>query len=157
MLAVVQRVRSASVEASGGRRAEIAGGLLVLLGVETGDTEKEAEWLAAKLATLRVFEDEAGKLNRALAEVGGAALVVSQFTLLGDCARGRRPGFERAARGPEAERLYECFVARLRGHGLPVATGCFGAKMQVALVNDGPVTLIVEKRPPTAPETKVPG
>ncbi len=148
MRAVVQRVKSASVEAPGEKRSEIGGGFLVLLGVETGDTEKEAEWLATKIAGLRVFDDEAGKMNRSLADIGGAVLVVSQFTLLADCSRGRRPGFDRAAEPGEATRLYEHFCAALKKENVPVETGFFGARMEVALVNDGPVTFILEKRPP---------
>jgi len=153
MRAVIQRVKTALVEASieapGGKRSKIGPGFLVLLGVETGDTEAEAGWLAVKIAGLRVFDDDAGKMNRALADIGGAALVVSQFTLLGDCSRGRRPGFDRAAKGEEAERLYERFCSGLQEAGVPVETGFFGERMRVALVNDGPVTLILERRPPT--------
>jgi D-tyrosyl-tRNA(Tyr) deacylase len=119
-------------------------GLLVLLGVAQADMEKQAEWLAEKTAGLRIFEDEAGKMNLSVQDIGGAVLVVSQFTLLGDCRKGRRPSFSEAAPPATAERLYQMFVEKLRAAGLPVETGLFQAKMQVHLVNDGPVTLIVE-------------
>ncbi len=144
MRAVVQRVASARVEVEGEVRGRIDRGLLVLLGVGRGDTRKEATWLADKIAGLRVFEDDAGKMNLSLEDVGGSMLVVSQFTLYGDCRKGRRPSFTGAAPPDEAERLYEVFVARLKEHGLPVEAGVFQAKMQVHLVNDGPVTLVVE-------------
>lgn len=122
----------------------IGRGLLVLLGVARGDTEADARQVAAKIASLRVFEDDQGKMNRALADVGGAMLVVSQFTLLGDCRKGRRPSFDAAA-GPElAEQLYEVFVRAVAGQGIEVATGRFRRHMQVELVNDGPVTFVVE-------------
>jgi len=142
--AVVQRVSSARVEVEGKVVGEIGRGLLVLLGVGEGDSEKQAHWLADKVAGLRIFEDEAGKMNLSVEEVGGDLLVVSQFTLYGDCRKGRRPSFTGAAPPEEADRLYGIFVARLRERGLPVATGVFQAMMQVHLVNDGPVTLIVE-------------
>ena len=122
----------------------IDGGFLVLLGVARGDGEGEAVWLAEKVAGLRVFEDEAGKMNLSLQDTGGSVLVVSQFTLLGDCRRGRRPSFGEAAPPEEADRLYRRFVARLREVGLKVETGVFQAHMAVSLVNDGPVTLVVE-------------
>ena len=144
MRAVVQRVSSARVEVEGKVVGEIGRGLLVLLGVGEGDSEKQAHWLADKVAGLRIFEDEAGKMNLSVEEVGGDLLVVSQFTLYGDCRKGRRPSFTGAAPPEEADRLYGIFVARLRERGLPVATGVFQAMMQVHLVNDGPVTLIVE-------------
>jgi D-tyrosyl-tRNA(Tyr) deacylase len=116
----------------------------VLLGVAQGDGPEEVRWLAERIAGLRVFEDDAGKMNRSLDEVGGAMLVVSQFTLLGDCRKGRRPSFVEAAPPELAEQLYEAFVARVRGLGIEVATGRFRASMQVALVNDGPVTLWID-------------
>jgi D-aminoacyl-tRNA deacylase len=142
--AVVQRVRRASVTVGDQVTGEIGRGLLVLVGVTHKDTRVEADWLARKIAGLRIFEDAAGKLNLALADVGGAVLVVSQFTLYGDARRGRRPDFLQAARPDHAEPLIEHFVARLRAAGLPVATGRFRAEMQVSLVNDGPVTLWLE-------------
>jgi D-tyrosyl-tRNA(Tyr) deacylase len=142
--AVVQRVGSAQVEVDGQPLASIGRGLLVLLGVAVGDTEKEAHWLADKIAGLRIFEDDAGKMNLSLDEVGGALLVVSQFTLLADCRKGRRPSFSEAAPPEEADRLYRVFVARLRSAGLSVETGVFQAKMAVHLVNEGPVTLVVD-------------
>ncbi len=123
---------------------EIRRGFLVLFGAEVGDTPALAAEAARKVAGLRVFDDEAGKMNLALADVGGRVLAVSQFTLGADLSRGRRPGFERALRGPEAEPLYESFVAELRGQGVTVETGVFGSAMEVALVNDGPATFILE-------------
>jgi D-tyrosyl-tRNA(Tyr) deacylase len=122
----------------------IGTGLVVLLGVGQGDGEGEVAWLADKVVGLRIFEDEAGKMNRSLADVGGAMLVVSQFTLYGDCRRGRRPSFTDAALPELAERLYERFVAKVRETGIEVATGRFREHMDVALVNDGPVTLWID-------------
>jgi len=142
--AVVQRVSSARVEVAGKIAGSVGKGLLVLLGVAQGDTDRQAEWLAEKIAGLRIFEDEAGKMNLSLLEVGGAALIVSQFTLLADCRRGRRPSFTDVAPPEEADRLYQVFVAKLRSAGLPVETGVFQAHMDVHLVNDGPVTLILD-------------
>jgi len=142
--AVVQRVSSARVEIDGEVAGSIGRGLLVLLGVGQGDSEKQAHWLADKIAGLRIFEDDAGKMNLSVEEVGGSALVVSQFTLYGDCRKGRRPSFTGAAPPEEADRLYQVFVARLKERGLPVSTGVFQAMMQVHLVNDGPVTVVVE-------------
>ena len=144
MRAVVQRVSSASVEVDGRTVASIGRGLLVLLGVAQGDGERQAEWLADKIAGLRIFEDEAGKMNLSVQDVGGSALVVSQFTLLGDCRKGRRPSFSDAAPPEEADRLYQRFVERARGAGLRVETGVFQAHMGVHLVNDGPVTLVLD-------------
>jgi len=144
MRAVVQRVSRAAVTVEGRIVGEIGRGLLVLVGVTHDDTRTEAGWLARKIAGLRIFEDDAGKLNRSLADVAGAVLVVSQFTLYGDARRGRRPDFLRAARPEQAEPLIEYFVEQLREAGLSVATGQFRAEMQVALVNDGPVTLWLE-------------
>jgi D-tyrosyl-tRNA(Tyr) deacylase len=123
---------------------EIGGGLVVLLGVSSQDTEEDVDWLAEKVVGLRIFEDDAGKMNRSLAEVGGAMLVISQFTLYGDCRRGRRPSFTAAAPPELAERLYESFVERVRKAGIPVATGRFREHMRVSLVNDGPVTLWID-------------
>jgi D-tyrosyl-tRNA(Tyr) deacylase len=144
MRACIQRVNRAEVSVDGQACGQIGRGMLVLLGVATADTEAEARGLAQKVAGLRIFDDEQGKMNLALADVGGDMLVVSQFTLLGDCRRGRRPDFLAAA-GPEvAERLYEAFVAAVAKLGIRVATGRFRAHMQVELVNDGPVTLLLD-------------
>jgi D-tyrosyl-tRNA(Tyr) deacylase len=144
MRAVVQRVRSCRVVVSDKVVGEIGCGLLVLLGVRTGDTVEQARWLADKVVGLRIFEDEQGKMNVAVADAGASVLVVSQFTLYGDCSKGRRPSFIDAARPEVAEPLYEAFANAVRMQGVPVATGCFGALMQVELVNDGPVTLILD-------------
>ena len=144
MIAVVQRVSRASVTVEGRATGQIGRGLLVLLGVKRGDTDHEADFLAGKIGGLRIFADEAGKMNLAASDVGGAMLVVSQFTLCGDCRKGRRPSFVNAAAPPEATRLYSYFCGRLRQQGCRVETGVFGAMMDVELVNDGPVTLIVE-------------
>jgi D-tyrosyl-tRNA(Tyr) deacylase len=141
MRAVVQRVREASVSVDGQTAGAIGRGFLILLGVTHEDGEAEAAWLARKVAGLRVFEDDAGKMNLGLADVGGAVLLVSQFTLYGDVRKGRRPSFTAAARPEQAERLVARFADLLRSEGLAVATGVFGATMQVHLVNDGPVTL----------------
>lgn len=146
MRAVVQRVQRAAVVIEGETVAWVKHGLLVLLGVTTTDTAADAEWLAEKTAHLRIFNDEAGKMNRSVAEVGGSLLVVSQFTLYGDCRKGRRPSFIAAAPPDIAIPLYEAFVNALRSLGLPVGTGRFGAMMQVELVNDGPVTLILDTK-----------
>jgi D-aminoacyl-tRNA deacylase len=141
MRAVVQRVTRASVQVEGEVVGRIGLGWLVLLGVARGDTDADADRLAEKVVGLRAFADEQGKMNRAVAEVGGAVLVVSQFTLLGDCRKGRRPSFDEAAEPAEAERLYQRFAAAVGAAGVPVATGVFRAMMQVELVNDGPVTI----------------
>ena len=146
MKAVIQRVSSARVGVEGQTVGQIGRGVLVLLGVEKGDGESDADWMAEKIVNLRIFEDEAGKMNLALAEVGGAVLAVSQFTLAGNCAKGRRPSFDSAAPPDEANRLYEYFTARLKSLGAPVETGIFQAMMAVTLVNDGPVTFILESR-----------
>jgi len=145
MKAVIQRVASACVRIDGEVVGEIGRGLLVLLGVAPTDTLTEVEWMRSKLVGLRIFEDDAGKMNLDLTEVGGSMLVVSQFTLFGDCSKGRRPSFIAAATPDIAVPLYEAFVEAVRGSGVMVATGRFGADMQVSLVNDGPVTLIVER------------
>jgi len=139
--AVVQRVSEARVEIDGELVGAIGRGLLVLLGVEAGDGAAAADLLARKIAALRIFEDEAGKMNRPVLEVGGSLLVVSQFTLLADLRKGNRPSFIAAALPAQAEPLYERFCASLRAQGLAVATGRFGARMAVRLVNDGPVTI----------------
>lgn len=141
MRACIQRVSEASVTVGGEVTGSIGRGLLVLLGVGSGDGGAEVEWLAEKLVGLRIFNDDDGKMNRSLADVGGAMLVVSQFTLFGDARKGRRPSFTDAAPPELAERLYDDFVARVRALGIEVATGVFRAHMDVALVNDGPVTL----------------
>jgi D-tyrosyl-tRNA(Tyr) deacylase len=144
--AVVQRVASASVVVDGKIVGEIEHGFLVLLGVGTDDADADAVALAEKIAGLRVFEDDAGKMNLALNDVGGQMLVVSQFTLFGDCRKGRRPSFVEAARPEKAELLYETFVAEVRGQGIIVETGRFQTHMDVSLVNDGPVTLLLDSR-----------
>jgi D-aminoacyl-tRNA deacylase len=144
MRAVVQRVSSSRVVVAGEVVGAIGRGLLVLLGVRTADTAEQARWLADKVVGLRIFEDEQGKMNVSVADAGGSVLVVSQFTLYGDCSKGRRPSFIDAARPEVAEPLYEAFANAVRMQGVPVATGRFGAMMQVELVNDGPVTLILD-------------
>ena len=144
MRAVVQRVSQAEVTARGQRIGQIAGGLTVLLGVGQEDTEADARLLAEKIVHLRVFDDEQGVMNRSLAETGGAMLVVSQFTLYGDCRKGRRPSYAAAAPPDMARRLYESFIAAARAKGVAVETGEFQAMMQVSLVNDGPVTLLLD-------------
>jgi D-tyrosyl-tRNA(Tyr) deacylase len=144
MRAVVQRVRWAEVEVEGCIVGRIEQGALVLLGIHYADTDAQARWLAQKLAHLRFFEDEAGKLNRSVLEVGGAMLVVSNFTLYGDCRKGRRPSFTESAPYEQGETLYRQFCDYLRAEGVSVQTGVYGAEMQVRLQNDGPVTLIVE-------------
>ena len=138
----MQRVSRAESRPGG----TIGHGLGVLLGVEDGDDEATAERLAAKIAALRIFPDDAGRFDRSVLDIGGSALVVSQFTLLADTARGNRPSFTRAARPEVAEPLYDRFCAALRAAGVPVETGVFGAKMEVELVNDGPVTIVLESR-----------
>jgi len=146
MKAVIQRVSSAQVAVHGELIGQIGQGIMVLLGVEKGDSEAAADWLAEKIVGLRIFEDEAGKMNRALTDIGGAVLAVSQFTLAGNCDKGRRPSFDTAAPADEGKRLYDHFVGALKRQGVPVQTGIFQADMQVALVNDGPVTFILERR-----------
>ncbi|PRX35470.1 D-tyrosyl-tRNA(Tyr) deacylase [Meinhardsimonia xiamenensis] len=141
MRAVVQRVTRASVDVAGERIAEIGPGLLVLVCAMQGDGEEDARRLAGKIARLRIFRDEAGRMNRSVLDTGGAALVVSQFTLAADTSRGNRPGFSTAAPPGEGERLYRLFAEALAGEGVPVQTGRFGADMAVSLVNDGPVTI----------------
>jgi D-tyrosyl-tRNA(Tyr) deacylase len=146
MRAVIQRVTACEVRVCDQIVGQIGPGLLVLLGVSLSDEEKDADYLADKIAHLRIFQDDAGKMNRSLIETGGEAMVVSQFTLLGDCRKGRRPSFVKAASPERAEKLYELFVDQLKSKGTPVATGQFQAMMAVSLVNDGPVTLIIESR-----------
>lgn len=144
--AVVQRVAEASVRVAGEVVASIGPGLVVLLGVAVADTESDADALADKVLNLRVFPDEEGQMNRSVLDVSGALLVVSQFTLLGDARRGRRPSYIEAAPPGDADRLYQHFVSRLRPSGLEVATGVFRAMMDVALVNQGPVTVLLDSR-----------
>ena len=144
MIAVVQRVRRARVLVADRDVGAIGAGLLVLLGVARDDGAQDADYLADKLTHLRIFEDDAGKMNRSLVDISGQMLVVSQFTLLGDCRKGRRPSFIAAAPPTEAEALYQHFLKTLRDRQVTVATGVFGAEMAVELINDGPVTLIVE-------------
>lgn len=146
MRACVQRVAEASVRVEAETIGHIDRGLLVLLGVGVDDTETDARYLADKIIGLRIFEDDDGKMNRSLAEQGGAMLVVSQFTLWGDCRKGRRPSFIEAAPPELAEPLYETFLAAVGATGVPVATGKFRAMMQVSLTNDGPVTLLLDSR-----------
>ena len=144
MRAVVQREREARVTVDGGAVGEIGAGLCVLVGVAEGDGEAAAERLAGKVARLRIFENEAGKFDRSLLDTGGAALVVSQFTLIADTAKGNRPSFSHAAPPAEAEPLVELFAAALRDLGVPVETGVFGARMTVELANEGPVTILLD-------------
>ena len=147
MKVLIQRVSRASVSVGGETVGAIDRGLLVLLGVEQGDTARDADYLADKTAELRIFPDENGRMNRSVEEDGGAVLVVSQFTLASSTRRGRRPSFSSAAPPEVAERLYELFCSRLAGRGLTVATGSFQAMMQVELVNDGPVTIMLDPPP----------
>ena len=144
MRAVVQRVRQARVDVEGDTVGAIERGLLVLLGVQGPDTERDADYLAAKIAGLRVFNDAQGKMNLDVRDVRGGVLVVSQFTLYGDTRKGRRPSFVQAAPPQQAEHLYEYFLQAAARHAMPVAHGVFGAHMQVHLVNDGPVTLLLD-------------
>jgi D-aminoacyl-tRNA deacylase len=146
MRAILQRVRRASVHVEGELVGQIGPGLLVLLGVTQSDTDEQARWLSDKIVTLRIFPDDAGKMNRDVTESGGSVLVVSQFTLYGDCRKGRRPSFIEAAPPEIAIPRYEAFIEAVKAQGVPVATGRFGAMMQVELVNDGPVTLLVESK-----------
>src|SRR5436190_24148190 len=146
MRAVVQRVSRASVRIDGETVGSIAAGLVILLGVTHDDTPENAKWLAEKIAGLRIFNDSGGKMNRDLSDVNGAMLIVSQFTLYGDCKKGKRPSFIDAAAPPLAIPLYEAFINGVKALGIPVATGRFGVDMQVDLVNDGPVTLIVDSK-----------
>lgn len=144
MRAVIQRVTQASVSVDGEIKGAIGAGFLVLIGVEAGDGEADLRYIADKVPNLRVFEDEQGKMNRSLMDVGGELLAVSQFTLLGDARGGRRPSFIAAARPEAADPLYERLVADWRARGIRVETGVFGADMKVALVNDGPVTILLD-------------
>ena len=144
MRAVVQRVRKAKVDVAGRTVGEIGPGLLVLLGVGQGDSEKDCGYLAGKIAHLRIFSDAQGLMNRSVLETGGEVLAVSQFTLWGDCVKGRRPSFTRAAPPEKARLLYEHFTRLVREKGLKVATGVFQEMMEVDLVNDGPVTMLLD-------------
>ena len=144
MRVVLQRVSSASVRVDGNVIGDIGPGLVLLIGIHRNDTDEDMHYVMDKCVHLRIFSDETGKMNHSVLDMGGELLVVSQFTLYGDTRKGRRPGFDQAGRPDMAEPLYERAVARLRDHGLQVATGRFGANMQVDLINDGPVTLIIE-------------
>ncbi|MDJ0985350.1 MAG: D-aminoacyl-tRNA deacylase [Desulfobacterales bacterium] len=144
MRAVIQRVEQSSVKVDDQIVAQIGSGLLILLGIAKNDTAQDADYLVNKIIHLRIFEDAKGKMNRSLLQTGGELLAVSQFTLLADCRKGRRPSFIEAAEPEKATELYEAFVERVRHHGIRVQTGHFGAMMAVALVNDGPVTIIIE-------------
>ena len=145
MRTLIQRVTHGSVSVDGKRISEIGPGLVILVGVGKGDAEAQADWLAEKIANLRIFEDEAGKMNRSVIEAGGSALVVSQFTLYANTEKGRRPSFIEAALPEEAEPLVAFFAKRLQFHGVPVQTGIFRAVMLVEIHNDGPVTIILER------------
>ena len=145
MRAVVQRVTEARVVVAGGVVGEIGGGLCVLLGIARGDEDPDAERLAGRVARLRIFENEGGRFDRSLVDTGGAALVVSQFTLIADTAKGNRPSFGDAAEPEAAERLYEGFCTALAALGVPVETGAFGARMRLEIVNDGPVTVVLDQ------------
>ena len=153
MRALVQRVTSASVTVDGATVGEIGPGLLVLVCAMAGDTDEQSAWLARKVANLRIFRDSEGRMNRSLVDTGGAALVVSQFTLAAE-TKGNRPGFSTAAAPDEGKRLYEHFSAALAGHGVPLANGIFGADMKVALINDGPVTIWLDTLPPSGKSTR---
>ncbi len=146
MRAVVQRVKEAWVKVNGQEIARIGKGLLILLGVEKGDGEQDISWLASKVAGLRIFEDENKKLNLSIKEIGGEVLVVSNFTICGDCRKGRRPSFDKAASPEEAQNLYETFCKSLRDLEISVKTGKFQAYMHVGLVNDGPVTILLDSK-----------
>jgi len=146
MRAVIQRVKSARVCVDGRVSGEIGKGLLVLLGVGKGDGEADLSFLTSKIPDLRIFEDDSGKFNLSLREIGGEILVVSQFTLFGDCRKGRRPSFTEAEEPSVAKQLYERFILRLKEQAIPVRTGEFQAKMEVHLINDGPVTLVLDSK-----------
>ena len=144
MRAVVQRVTQASVSVDGNSVADIGAGMLVLFGVGNDDSEKDADYMAEKVAGLRIFEDSSGKMNLSIEDTGGEILAVSQFTLYGDCRKGRRPSYGRAAGGDTARRCYELVISKLSERGIPIKTGVFGAHMDVHMVNSGPVTLLVD-------------
>lgn len=146
MRAVIQRVTRAEVVVNAETVGQIGLGLLVYLGVGQGDTVEDAGFMADKMAQLRIFADEAGRMNRSVQDVDGAVLLISQFTLQGDCRKGRRPGFDQAAEPEWAMKLYEATIEKVRGHGVEVATGMFGAQMRVSSCNDGPVTFLLDSR-----------
>ncbi len=146
MRAVVQRVSKASVSVNGSVCGRIERGLLVLLGVAAGDTDKDLDYVVDKITGLRIFEDELGKMNLSVSDVGGAILAVSQFTVCGDCRKGKRPSFDTAASPELAEVFYDRFVENCRNSGISVATGIFRAHMSVSLINDGPVTILLDSR-----------
>lgn len=145
MKALIQRVKRASVTIDGELYSKIGAGMLVLLGVEKGDTKENADKLAQKLVNLRIYEDENEKMNRSLLDVKGEMLIVSQFTLCGDCKKGTRPSFDKSAPPEAAKDLYEYFISQIKSLNIPCATGQFGAMMDVELINDGPVTFMIEK------------
>lgn len=144
MRTVIQRVTKASISVDGNVVGSIGPGMVVLIGVEKDDSEKDIAYVAEKIAGLRIFEDSSGKMNLSIKDTGGEILAISQFTLYGDCRKGRRPSYTRAAGGDFARRCYELFIARLAEHEIPVRTGVFGATMDVHIVNSGPVTLLVD-------------
>ena len=144
MRAVIQRVNQASVQINGITTGKIGPGLVVLLGIRADDTSKDLQWLADKIVHLRIFDDKKGKMNISLADIGGEMLIISQFTLYGDCRKGRRPGYSNSAPPEIAEPLYQQFIKEVKNHRITVATGNFRASMEVALVNDGPVTLLLD-------------
>ncbi|MCH5185121.1 MAG: D-tyrosyl-tRNA(Tyr) deacylase [Oscillospiraceae bacterium] len=146
MRAVLQRVKESRVSVDGRIVGNISAGLNILVGIEKGDTEEELAYAAAKILSMRIFDDKDGRMNLSVRDIKGEILVISQFTLYGDCRRGNRPSFERAAPGNEAEKLYGKFVDMLKNGGLKVETGIFGADMEVNIVNDGPVTIILERK-----------
>ena len=146
MKTVIQRVKSANVKVGGETIGAINKGLLILIGVEPDDTEAEVNWIGDKIANLRVFEDGEGKMNRSIFDIEGSVLIVSQFTLLADCRRGRRPAFTGAAEPKKANALYLKLVSVFQNLGIPTETGQFGADMEVSLINDGPVTLLVDRK-----------
>ena len=146
MKAVLQRVSQASVTVAGEVVGSIGHGLVILLGVEEGDSDKDSTYLAYKTAEMRIFADESGKMNKSIKEVEGSVLLISQFTLICDWKKGRRPGFTRAAQPEQAEQLYRNFSQQLNKQGIQVALGTFGANMEIALVNEGPVTLVLENQ-----------
>jgi len=151
MRIVLQRVKEAHVDVAGATVGSISTGLLILIGVTSTDTPQDADYLADKVINLRIFPDEEGRMNRSILEVGGTLLVVSQFTLYGDCRKGRRPSFDRAAPPEQARRLYEYFIERLTSRNIIVQTGVFQAEMQIHLVNDGPVTFVLD-----SPDKQIP-
>jgi D-tyrosyl-tRNA(Tyr) deacylase len=146
MKTVIQRVSRASLEIGGAVHARIDRGLVALVGIETSDTPDDREWTAEKIAGLRIFPDAAGKMNLSVQDAPGAVLIVPNFTVAGDASRGRRPSFDGAMRPPEAQTEFESLCAAVRARGVPVETGVFGADMQVALVNDGPVTIVLDSK-----------